>query len=340
MRPIGVRAHSRHRRSWNWAIGLFVAAATLFAATAHQAVQAEPGFPNRPIKIIVPYGPGGVGDFTMRLVAEKLTDKFGKQVIIENRPGAGGIIAAKALKSSPADGYTLSVTGNGMAISQTLFKSLPYDALTDFTPVSVTASFEMLLFTKADSPFKSIQDVIAAAKKNPGKLNFGTIRPGSTQNLSAELFRQMTGVKVALITYKTTPELLTAVLQGDIALGFDFYAALAGAVTDKQIKVLATSDEERNELLPGVPTVKESGFPDYIVTSWNALSAPAGLPDDVLMILNKAIVEALAQPDFQEKAKKFGLTARGSTSQAMRARMERDIKRWGNVIETANIPKM
>jgi tripartite-type tricarboxylate transporter receptor subunit TctC len=340
MRPNSVRAFKIRQRSWNWVIGFFVAAATLVSGAAQQSAQAEPGFPNRPIKIIVPYGPGGVGDFTMRLVAEKLTDKFGKQVIIENRPGAGGIVAAKALKSSPADGYTLSVTGNGMAISQTLFKSLPYDALKDFTAVSVTASFEMLLFTKTDSPYKTIQDVIAAAKKNPGKLNLGTIRPGSTQNLSAELFRQMTGIKVALVTYKTTPELLTAVLQGDIALAFDYYAALAGAITDKQIKILATSDEERNELLPGVPTVKESGLPDYIVTSWNALSAPAGLPNDVLMVLNKAIVESLAAPDFQQKAKKFGLTARGSTPQAMRARMERDIKRWGNVIETANIPKM
>jgi len=340
MRPNRVRIFTLGQRSRNLALGLCIAAATILCGAMQQTAQAEPGFPNRPIKIIVPYGPGGVGDFTMRLVGEKLSNKFGQQVVIENRPGAGGIIAAKALKSSPADGYTLSVTGNGMAISQSLFKSLPYDAIKDFTPVSVTASFEMLLFTKANSPYKTIQDVIAAAKKNPGKLNIGTIRPGSTQNLSAELFRQMTGVKVALVTYKTTPELLTAILQGDIALGFDFYAALQGAIVDKQIKVLATSDEERNILLPGVPTMKESGYPDYVVTSWNALSAPAGLHDDVLMILNKAINEALAQPDFQEKAKKFGLKARGSTPQAMKARMERDIKRWGDVIQQANIKKM
>ena len=319
---------------WRLLVAALVAASAMLATA-----QAEPGFPNKPVRILVPYGAGGVGDFTMRLLAQKLTERTGKQFFIENKPGAGGILAAKALLDTPPDGYNMLVTGNGMAISMSLFKSRPYDALKDFTPVSVTASFEMLIATGADSPYKTLKDVVAAAKKNPGKLNFGAINPGSTQNLSAHLFQMMTGIDVAIVTYKTTPDLITAILRGDIDVGFDFFAALQSMIAQKKIRIVAVSGEQRNPLMPEVPTAKESGFPDYIVTSWNALSTPAGLPDDVLAFLNREINAALAQPDVQEKAKRFGMLARGSTPQDMRARMEHDIKKWAVVIENANIPK-
>ena len=262
------------------------------------AAQAEPNFPVKPVRLILPYGAGGVADLTMRLLGQKLTEKWGQQVVIENRPGAGGIIAQQALLASPPDGYSMSVTGNGTAIGMSLFKSRPYDILKDFTHVSIIATFEMLLVTRGDAPFKTIADVIDYAKKNPGKMNLGAINPGSTQNLSAHLFKQLTGIDATIVTYRVTPDLITGVIRGEIDLAFDYYAAFKGSLTSNKIRVLASAGEERNPALPNVPTAKESGLPDYVVTSWNALSAPGGLPRDILAILNRDIVSALADPDY------------------------------------------
>ncbi len=322
-----------------WLASALAVAGSLVWWVATTPAQAEPGFPNRTVRIFVPYGPGGVGDLTMRLVAQKLGERMGKQVIIENRPGAAGVLAAKATLDSPPDGYTMLVTGNGTAISMSLFKVRPYNALTDFTQISVAASFEMLIATPADSPYKTVQDIIKAARASPGKLNLAAINPGSTQNLSAHLFKQLTGIDATIVTYRTTPDLITALLRKDVDVVFDFYAGLQSAIADNKIHIAASSDETRNPLLPNVPTAKESGLPDYVVTSWNALSAPAGLPDDVLKILNREINAALADPDLQVKAKQFGMNARGSTPEEMRARMARDIDRWAGVIEKAGIAK-
>ncbi len=337
MRRSNVSANMIGRRRW-LTNALAVAGALIWWTVATPAT-AEPGFPNRTVRIFVPYGPGGVGDLTMRLLAQKLTDRMGKQVIIENRPGAGGVLAAKATMDSPPDGYTMLVTGNGTAISMSLFKVRPYNALTDFTQISVAASFEMLIATPVDSPYKTVQDIIKAARANPGKLNLAAINPGSTQNLSAHLFKQLTGIDATIVTYRTTPDLITALIRKDVDVVFDFYAGLQSAIADNKINIVASSDEKRNPLLPNVPTAKESGLPDYVVTSWNALSAPAGLPADVLKILNREINAALADPDLQVKAKQFGMNARGSTPEEMRARMARDIERWAGVIDKAGIAK-
>src|SRR5215207_7086752 len=187
---------------------LSLAVALVLSVWCAATAKAEPGFPNRAIRIMVPYGAGGVGDLTMRLLAQKLTERMGRQVIIDNRPGAGGTLAAKATLDAPADGYTLLVTGNGTAISMSLFKVRPYHALDDFTQVSVTASFEMLIATPGNSPYKTVREIIDAATRSPGKLNFGAINPGSTQNLSAHLFKQLTGVDVTIVAYRTTPDLI------------------------------------------------------------------------------------------------------------------------------------
>src|SRR5262245_51094469 len=311
----------------------------LVCQTACASAQAEPKFPTKPVRLILPFGAGGVADVTMRLLGQKLTEKWGQQVVIDNRPGAGGVIAQQALLASRPDGYAMSVTGNGTAIGMSLFKTRPYDILKDFTHVSITATFEMLLATRSEAPFKTVADVLDYARKNPGKLNLGAINPGSTQNLSAHLFKQLTGIDATIVTYRTTPDLITGVLRGDIDLAFDYYAALRGPLSDKKIRIVASADEERNPLLPDVPTVKESGLPDYVVTSWNALSAPRGLPNDILTVLNRDIVAALADPDLRKKARDLGLNAQGSTPEAMRQRMAQDIKRWAEVIEKAGIPK-
>ena len=316
-----------------------IAAVGLALATFSVPVAAQDAssYPNKPVRIFVPYGAGGVGDLTMRLLAQKLSDNTGKQFVIENRPGAGGSLSARGALSAPADGYSLAVTGNGQAISMTLFKSRTYDVLTDFTQVSVTGTFEMLLAVRQDSPFKTLQDVVEFARKNPDKLNLGAVNPGSTQNLSAHLFKQTTDTQVAIVPHKTTPELVTSILRGDIDIGFDFYAGLQGAIVDKQVRILATSGEERNPLLKDVPTAVESGLPTYVVTSWNGLASRAGLPDPILRKLNGLILAALADPVLMEKGLRLGIDMRGSTPRQMRDRMAKDIVKWRDVIEKANI---
>jgi tripartite-type tricarboxylate transporter receptor subunit TctC len=323
--------------------GLNVAVALSLTATvgiaAPGAARAQANFPAKPIHIFIPYGAGGVADLTMRLLAQKLTERTKQQVVIENRPGAGGALAAKSVLDAPPDGYSLGVIGNGQAIGMTLFKTRPYNVLTDFTFVSITARFEMLLAVKADSPFKTIQDVVAAARKDPGKLNFGAINPGSTQNLSAHLLKQVSGIDVAIIPFKTTPDLVTAILRGDVDLGFDFYAGFQSVISDNQVRIIATSGEERNPLLHDVPTAKESGFPDYVVTSWNGLASKAGMPADILAVLNEHINASLADPALQTTARTLGMDARGSTPQEMRDRMAADVQKWAAVIEKAGIEK-
>jgi tripartite-type tricarboxylate transporter receptor subunit TctC len=339
MRPHSRNPSVRCRRWGRDATAAATCVAAVLALASPAPAQSGSNFPSKPVRIIVPYGPGGVGDLTMRLLAQKLGERTRRSFVIENRPGAGGSLSAKGVLESPADGYTLGVTGNGQAISMTLFKARTYDVLTDFTQVSVTAQFEMLLAVKGDSPLKSLRDVVEAASKTPGKLNLGAINPGSTQNLSAHLFKQITGADVTIVPYRTTPDLVTAILRGDVDVGFDFFAGFQSVISDNKVRIIATSGEQRNPLLKEVPTAKESGFPDYVVTSWNGLATAAGLPDDVLKILNQHINLALAEPDLQEKAVKLGMDARGSTPEEMRERMARDIVRWRDVIEKAGIPK-
>ena len=309
------------------------------AITIPGSAQAQSGYPNRPVRIMVPYGPGGVADTTIRLLAQKLQERLGQQFVIDNRPGAGGIVAAKAGATAAPDGYTLTLTGNGTAISKSLFKSIPYDVLRDFSSISVMAWLDLLIAIKADGPLKSAADIVAAAKKNPGKLNFGTIAPGSTQHLSAVLFKLTADIEVTLVTFRTTPELVTAMLRGDIDVGIDYLAGFRASLNDNQLRAIASTGEKRSRSTPNVPTVAESGMPNFIVTSWNAVSAPAGTPDEIVRLLNREINAALKLPDVQEKALQFGLDARGTTPEEMQARMRADIEKWAAVIEKAGLEK-
>ena len=316
-------------------VAIFLGCLPLLAAPA----RAEPGYPSRPVRIMVGYGPGGVADVTMRMIAQKLSEQLGQQFIIDNRPGAAGILAHRAVLSAPPDGYTLVVSGNGSAISKTLFKSLPFDVLTDFTSISITAFLDLLLATRTDGPLKSVNDIIAAAKANPGKLNFGTIAPGSTQNLAAELFRMKAGVNVALVAYRTSPDLLNAIQRGDVDVGFEYYAGVTAVLQEGKLRAVASTGDTRAQWTPDVPTVAESGMPDYVVLSWNALAGPAGMPRDVIELLNREVNIALRDPELQRKARLFGLDARGTTPEEMDRRMRSDIAKWAEVIEKAGLQK-
>jgi len=307
----------------------------LFAVPAAQADT----YPSRPVRIIVPYGPGGIADVTMRMVAQNLSQHLGQQFFIENRPGAGGIVGMQSAKEAPADGYTLVMLGGGLTIAKALFKSLPYNIETDFTPVSTTASYGLVIATKSGSPYKTINDVIAGAKARPGTLNFGTINAGSAQNLSAELFRTMAGVDVTIVPYKTTPDLANAVLRGDVDVAFEYYVGFQSPIINNQMTVLATTGQRRASNLPDVPTVIESGLPTYEVTSWNGLAVPAATPADIVTLLNRAVDSALKSPEVQKYSSEAGMDARSMSSDELRNRIKNDVAKWSQVIEKAGIKK-
>jgi tripartite-type tricarboxylate transporter receptor subunit TctC len=303
------------------------------------SAQAQGDYPNHPVTLIVPYAPGGVADVGMRLLGEKLSARLHQQFVVENRPGAAGIVAAQAAAAAAPDGYTLLMTGNNTAVAAALFKSLPYNVLTDFAPVSTAAFFNILLVTRAGSPLRSVQDVIAAARANPGKLNIGTINPGSTQNFAAELFTSTAGIKAAIVPFRTSPDMASAVIRGNIDVAFEFYAAVNGLLANGKLTAIASAGLTRAAYLPNVPTVIESGLKDYDVTSWNGLSAPAGTPPPIIASLNQAVEDVIPNPDIQSKAATMGMTMRWSTPGEMTARLKADIAKWGAVIEKAGIAK-
>jgi tripartite-type tricarboxylate transporter receptor subunit TctC len=316
------------------------AALALFcAASACDGARAAEDYPRRPVRIFVPYGAGGAGDMTIRLLANKVSQNLKQAFVIENRPGAGGIAAMRAVLAAPADGYTLGEMGNGQAISMSLFQNLPYDVLNDFAQISVAASFAILLAVPPTSPYKSVGELIEAARKAPGKFNLGAINPGSTQNLSAVLFQQVSGAQFTIVTYRTTPDLVTALLRGDVDLGFDYFAGFESTIAANKLRIIATSGDKRDPVLKDVPTAAESGLPGYVVSSWNGVAAPAGVPAPIVAMLSSEIRKALADPEVQERMLKLGLDARGSTPQEMHDRMARDIAKWREVIDKAGIPK-
>ena len=306
------------------------------------AVAAEAGaqaFPNRPIRIVIGFGPGGLADVTMRIVAQKLTDLTGQQVIVDNKPGAGGVLAAQTVTSARPDGYTLLVFTNGTAISKALFKSLAFDPVADFRPISTVAYFDVLVLVKGDSPMRTLTEVVAAGKAKGGAYNMGTINPGSTQNLTGELFKAKAGLSGAVVPFRTTPDVLTALLRGDIDVGFETYTALKAAIDVGQIRAVAGTGEARSPVLPAVPTAKEAGMPDYVVVGWNALVAPTGTPPEVIEILHKHIRTVVEMPDVKQRFLDLGSEAGSSTPDQLGDRLKADIAKWNGVIDQAGIER-
>jgi tripartite-type tricarboxylate transporter receptor subunit TctC len=296
-------------------------------------------YPNRPVRLILPFGAGGVADVTARIVTEKLGEKLGQRFIIENMPGAGGITAARAVLSSSPDGYTLALLSNGTAISVSLFKSLKFDPLTDFIPVSSMGYFDFIFVTQAGSPYRTLADLIKAAKEKPAALNVGTINVGSTQNLSAQLFKSTAGVDVTIVPFRSSPDVLIALLRGDIQMAIENYSAVQSHISDKAVTAVSSSGPVRTSFLPDVPTVKEAGGGDFEARSWNAIFAPKGTPPEVIKTLNAALREVLDAPDLKKRALELGIEAKGSTPEEIHQRLKDDIEKWAKVIERAGIEK-
>jgi tripartite-type tricarboxylate transporter receptor subunit TctC len=331
-------AGDANRRSFFFALSLTLLAACALVGFAPQA-SAQAGYPNRPVRIVVPLAAGGVGDTTARIIAEKLGDKLGQRFYVENQPGAGGIAAARTVISSAPDGYTLALLTNGTAISVSLFEKLPFDPLKDFAPVSSLGFFDFIFCTGAGSGLNSLADFIAAAKAKPGALNVGTINIGSTQNLSAELFKTAANIDFTIVPYRGTPEVEVSLLQGNIALMIDSYSAIKGNLADGKFRALASSGAVRSESMPDLATVQESGVANYDVVSWNALFAPARTPPEIVKTLNTALQDILADADLKKRLLALGIEAKAGTPEEIAARLKSDIDKWSEVIEKAKIPK-
>jgi tripartite-type tricarboxylate transporter receptor subunit TctC len=297
---------------------------------------AQAPYPSRPIRIVVPFGPGGFADITVRLLGQKLAERTGAQVVIENRPGAGGIIAATAVTSAEPDGYTLFVFSSGIALSKSLLKSMPFDPVTAFAPISTMALFDLLLLVKADSSMHTLKDALDAARDDPQKFNVGTINPGSTQNVTGELLRAATGIAMTVVPHRTSAEVLTSLLRGDTQLGVESYAALKAPIDAGQIRAIASSGSKRSPLEPDVPTLRESGI-DAAVDGWNSLVAPAGTPRDIITLLNGHVRAIIGDPGFQKRMIELGGEPFAGSPEQLDARLRSDIEMWATVVKKAGL---
>jgi len=318
---------------------LLPASLALLFIGATQVALAQDKYPSRPVRFVVPFAAGGVADSTARIVAEKLSQKLGQRFYVENQPGAGGITAARTALGAAADGYTLIMLTNGTAVSVSLFEKLPFDPVKDFVPVSSLGFFDFAFVTGASSGFKTLGEFVAAAKAKPGALNVGTINVGSTQNLSAELFKTAANIDFTLVPFRGNHEAEVALLQGNVSLVIDSYSVLQGNIVDGKLRALASSGAVRAESTPDLPTAKESGVGDYDVVSWNAMFTRSGTPPDVIKTLNAALQDILGDADIKAKMLTLGIEAKAGTPEAIEDRLKSDIVKWRAVIEKANIPK-
>ena len=309
----------------------------LAAAWFAPALHAQANFPSKPISLLVPFGPGGIADLTARAVAEHMGKSLNQAVVVENKPSAGSIVATQAVATARPDGHTLLLMSNGNAVSVGLFKKLPFDVQKDLVPITLLGTFDIGIFAAANSRFATLRDALAFAKANPGKLNVGTIAPGSTQHLSAKLFETVAGVDVLVVPYKGSPAVLTALRSGEIDLAFEVVGPMMPQLSAGVVKALAVSSDKRTAALPDVPTVMQAGVPGYNVASWNALAAPTGTPPDVLEKLGRAAREAVAAPEVQARLGKLGMRLHSSTPAELQALLGSEIKRWGEVIRAAKI---
>ena len=296
-------------------------------------------WPTKPARILVPFGAGGIADITVRIVAERLGDKLGQRFVIENQPGPGGINAARATLAGGNDGYTIALFSNGTAVAAGLFKDLRYDPVKQFMPVSTLGYFDFVFATSGESRFKTMQDLLKEARAKPGSLNIGTIATGSTQNLSAELFKTTANIDAKIVPFRNTPDVILAVMRGDVDLAIDSYASMKSNLEDGKLRALGTSGEKRSLVLPNVPTVAEADLPGYDVTSWNAFFVPTGTPQSVIDILNKATLDVLAIAETKKQMLDLGIEAKGSTPAELAKKLNDDITKWSNIITKSNIEK-
>lgn len=295
-------------------------------------------YPDRPIRIIVPFAAGGGSDVTGRAIAEKLTEKLKQPVVVENRTGAGGSLGANLVAKAAPDGYTLLLGSNSEIAQYPAVKGdLPYDSVKDFAPIGMIATVPLALAVTETLPVKSVTELLDHARKNPGKLNYGSAGPGSTTHLAMALFASMTQTEMTHVPYRGSAPVVTDLLAGNIQLAMPTLAAVLPHATGGKLRVLAASPARRAKALPDVPTVQESGVPGYATGLWTALLAPAGTPPQIVKQLNDAITEALASADFQQTLARQGAEPSGGTPEQLAAEIQRELAVWKDVVAKTGI---
>jgi tripartite-type tricarboxylate transporter receptor subunit TctC len=329
MKPVVPDFSRRNVLTFALATGALAASGALRAQTAR--------WPQRAVRIIVPFPAGGGYDFMARNLAQRLTETLGQPVVVENRAGANGNVGSDAVAKSVADGYTLLLGGVGpQALSVAMYPKLPYDPQRDFQPVSLLAGQPSVLVVHPTLPVKSLAELIAYAKANPGKLSFGSTGNGSGQHFGLELLRAQTGIDAVHIPYKGAAPLHAALLAGEVTAGFNIVQLPMPHVRRGELRVLATASKRRSVLALDVPTLAELGYPIDFDT-WYALYAPAGTSPEIVALLNAEVVKALAQPQLEERANTLGIELIGSSPEQLAAHMKAEITRWVRVAKTANM---
>ena len=316
------------------ALAIITVAVSAFTAAP---ASAQP-YPSKVVRIVVGTPPGGSLDFVARHVGQKLTGTLGRQVIVDNRPGAGGNIGTDVAAKSPADGYTLLIASSFFTINPSLYRSVSYDPIKDFDPVSLLTTYMLFLVAHPSLPARSVKELIALARARPGQVNFASTGTGTTTHVAGELLASMAGVKMQHIPYKGTNPMLPAILGGEVALAFGT-TSIVPLVQARKLLLIGVTGGKRFPLFPEVPTIAEGGLPGYEVTSWNAMFAPAGTPPAIIKRLNEDIARALSQPDTMETFDKQGLQPAAGTPESMGAMIKAEFARWAKVIKDADIPK-
>jgi tripartite-type tricarboxylate transporter receptor subunit TctC len=312
-----------------------------FAAVCSAVVlaAAQSGFPNRPIRILTQFPPGAVSDISLRILADRAGPRLNTQIIVQNEPSAAGVTAARQVLSAAPDGYTLAMLSNATAVSAATYKKMSFDPMTDFTPISGMSDFTYVFLTNGDSKLHTLQDFLAAAKAQPGRLNFGTSAAGTTPYLAALLFKKASGADFTIVPYKGAPDITVALLRNDVDLVINAYGGYRDAIAEKQLRALAVTTAKRASFLPDVPTTGEAGVPNFEVASWNGIYAPAHTPAPIIDQLGQAFRAALAEPDLAAKFHDLGAEVWPGSADELAARMQAEIARWNKVVDENGIER-
>ncbi len=304
-----------------------------------RAARAQGAFPAKPIRIVVPNAPGGAADMTARTVGEHMARTLGQPVIVENKPGAGGVVAGQTVAAAPRDGHALLLISSGTAVSQALFKSLPYDTMKTFLTVAPLATFDLVIVAAEGGDFKTLGELLKFARAHPGKLDIGTPNIGTTQHLAAELFKSAAGLQAQVVPFKGTPDVVTALRSGQIHAGLDILSPLLPQIQSKALRALAVTGARRSRVLPEVPTANEAGVKGLDAASWNGLAVAAGTPAGAIERLNQAVNAALQDAGVRQKLEALNLDPRPGTAGDAAAMLAGDIRRWSDVIAKAKIER-
>ena len=316
------------RRLW-WAAALF--------AYVGSSTHAQGAYPNKPVRLIVPFAPGGSNDIVARIVGYKFAESFGQQVIIDNRGGASGIIGTDIAAKAAPDGYTLLMMSLTIAVNPSLYRKLPYDTEKDLAPVTLVASAPLILVVHPSLPVKSLKDFIAHAKANPGKLNFGSGGPGTTPHLAGEVLKSMAGLQMTHVPYKGGGPALADLIGGQLQLMLENIPSTLPLVKSGKLRVLAVSGLTRSTLVPEVPTLDEAGLKGYEIVGWNGLFLPAATPNAIVSRLHAETVKALALPDVKERLSGMGAEGVGNTPAQFTAFVKSEIRKWAQVVRDAGL---